>query len=253
MVWKKKEDLVGHSTKEVFGSPLCEQNLPYFQLAAKGIAQTFTREIITPAGEFKFLLTNYTPLRINDQIEGIVISVTDVTKLKTTEVEKEKSAGFGTHDFLTGLPNRVLIYNRIKAGLLSPKRTKSMISLMTLDLDGFKLINDEYGHPTGDLVLKAVAKRLLGATRESDTVAHVGDDGFLVLSAQVKSVENVKMLAKRILKVIDKKFIADRQKIEITASIGIAMYPENSQTLKALMTTLTKRCSSLKRTAKNNM
>ena len=87
-----------------------------------------------------------------------------------------------THDYLTELPNRILLNDRIDQYLRLAKRTKTIGVLMTLDLDGFKQINDTYGHQTGDIVLKSIAKRLTELVRETDTVARLGGDEFILLS-----------------------------------------------------------------------
>jgi len=149
--------------------------------------------------------------------------------------KREKAEALATHDHLTGLPNRVLLNDRINQYLLIAKRTKTLASLMTLDIDGFKQINDTYGHRIGDVVLISIAKRLTEVIRESDTIARLGGDEFILLATEAKSINEIKNLANRILTIGQKPIIVGKQKIMVEISIGIACYPSSGQTAKTLM------------------
>ena len=149
--------------------------------------------------------------------------------------EREKAEVLATHDHLTGLPNRVLLNDRINQYLLLAKRTKTLACLMTLDLDGFKSINDTHGHHIGDVVLKSIAKRLTELVRETDTIARLGGDEFILLATETKSINDIKILANRILTIVQKPIVAGKQKIMVEISIGIACYPSSGQTAKTLM------------------
>jgi diguanylate cyclase (GGDEF)-like protein len=140
-----------------------------------------------------------------------------------------------THDHLTGLPNRVLLNDRINQYLLLAKRTKTLASLITLDLDGFKQINDTYGHPIGDIILKSIAKLLTELIRETDTIARIGGDEFILLATEAKSINDIKTLANRILRIVQKPIIVGKQKIIVGISISIACYPSSGRTAKTLM------------------
>ena len=165
--------------------------------------------------------------------------------------EKEKAETLATHDYLTGLPNRVLLNDRINQNLLIAKRTKTIATLMTLDLDGFKQINDTYGHHTGDIVLKSIAKRLTELVRVTDTVARLGGDEFILLATQSKSINDIKKLANRILKIVQKPIVAGKQKIIVGISIGIACYPSSGRTTKTLMNNSDKALYAAKAQGKN--
>jgi len=149
--------------------------------------------------------------------------------------ETEKAVALATHDHLTGLPNRVLLNDRINHYLLIAKRTKTLASLITLDIDGFKQINDTYGHHVGDVVLMSIAKRLTELIRETDTIARLGGDEFILLATEAKSINDVKNLANRILTIVQKPIIVGKQNIMAEISIGIACYPFSGQTTKTLM------------------
>lgn len=252
---KHREQVIGRSAREVFGEILYEQNIPFFARASNGEAQTFQRKIVTPSGEDKYLLANYSPFIVDGQIRGVIISATDVTKLKKVEQEldiaRQKAEGLATHDFLTGLPNRVLLYDRLKQSLALAKRTKTPVGLLTLDLDGFKQVNDTYGHQMGDAVLKSVAKRLLALSREADTVARVGGDEFVILMSQTKNLLDVEIFAKRILTAFNKEIVIEKQRLKVGVSIGIAVYPTHCRTTKTLLANSDKALYVAKRQGKN--
>ena len=122
---------------------------------------------------------------------------------------------------------------------------------MTLDLDGFKQVNDTYGHHTGDIVLKSIAKRLTGLIRDTDTIARIGGDEFILLATQAKSINDIKTLANRILKVVQEPILVDKLEILVGISIGIACYPSNGLTAKTLMSNSDKALYAAKAQGKN--
>jgi diguanylate cyclase (GGDEF)-like protein len=122
---------------------------------------------------------------------------------------------------------------------------------MTLDLDGFKQINDTYGHHIGDVVLKSIAKRLTEIIRETDTVTRFGGDEFILLATQSKNTNDIKNLAERILKIVQKPIVVDKQIIMVGISIGIAYYPSSGHTAKTLMNNSDKALYAAKTQGKN--
>lgn len=139
------------------------------------------------------------------------------------------------YDSLTGLPNRVLFNDRIKQALNAARRYGRGFAVMYLDLDDFKEINDRHGHPTGDLVLKAVAERLIMALRESDTVARFGGDEFVVLQPLVNGAEDARDLARKIVAAMQPPVAAGGADHYVHTSIGVAMFPEDAATADELM------------------
>jgi diguanylate cyclase (GGDEF)-like protein/PAS domain S-box-containing protein len=156
----------------------------------------------------------------------------DVTERKQLEQELLEMA---THDALTGLPNRTLFYDRCGIALANAQRNKKMLVIMTLDLDLFKDVNDTLGHDMGDKVLIAVAGRLTGALRKSDTVARMGGDEFVLLLCEVDDKDAVVIVAEKILEDFRKPFISDGHSLIITVSIGIATYPEGGANMEDLL------------------
>jgi len=132
-----------------------------------------------------------------------------------------------THDALTGLPNRILFHDRITIELAHAKRNKKKLAVMLIDLDHFKNVNDALGHHAGDKLLILAGKRLLKYLRRTDTVARIGGDEFLLLIPDISKIGSVYMVADKVLEAFRKPFFMDGQKIYITASIGISMYPKD--------------------------
>ncbi|MCL1091201.1 diguanylate cyclase [Shewanella profunda] len=139
------------------------------------------------------------------------------------------------YDQLTQLPNRELFYDRFQKALSRAHREGSYFSLLYLDLDKFKWVNDTYGHNVGDLLLQITAQRILGCVRSSDTVARFGGDEFVILLERVDSVENTLLAAQKILQVLNRPFELIDQQVRVLPSIGIAMYPEHGIDEKQLI------------------
>ncbi len=132
------------------------------------------------------------------------------------------------HDALTGLPNRELLSDRLNQSLEWAQEHDQLVALLFLDLDGFKQINDTYGHDMGNLLLKAVAQRLTRCLRSSDTVARYGGDEFVVLLPAIPSVQDIARVADKILQTLTQQFVLDGKVILVSTSIGISIYPRDT-------------------------
>jgi diguanylate cyclase (GGDEF)-like protein/PAS domain S-box-containing protein len=166
------------------------------------------------------------------QVTGTVIVFRDVSVARAMAKQIAHSA---EHDFLTGLPNRMLLNDRIgQAIALSPRRMNK-VAVLFLDLDGFKHINDSLGHPVGDKLIKSIAGRLMGCVRGSDTVSRQGGDEFVVLLSELHSVENVAILAQRMLNAVAEAHSIDQHDLHITTSIGVSVYPEDGGDAETLI------------------
>ncbi len=134
------------------------------------------------------------------------------------------------HDALTDLPNRTLLMERLEQRVIHSKRQEWNLALMFLDLDGFKLVNDQFGHNIGDDLLKVVAERLMELVRQSDTVARIGGDEFIFILNNPKGKEAVTYVANRVLNSINKPIEIHGEVHQIGTSIGIAMFPDDGET-----------------------
>jgi diguanylate cyclase (GGDEF)-like protein len=147
----------------------------------------------------------------------------------------ERLSHRANHDALTGLPNRLLLGDRIDQAISVAPRHGKKVAVLFLDLDGFKTINDTLGHPAGDLLLKSVARRLVGCVRASDTVCRQGGDEFVVLLSEVGQAEDAALSARRILKTIGAPHVIEGNLTHVSASIGVGVYPDDGADSQALL------------------
>ena len=138
---------------------------------------------------------------------------------------REEAHHLALHDPLTGLPNRALLAERLEQALIQVQRHKTMLAVLCLDLDRFKQVNDTFGHPVGDALLRAVAGRLRGCVRSCDTVARLGGDEFAVIQAPLGRMDEVGMLAQRIVETLSEPYELSGQRVVVGASVGIALAP----------------------------
>jgi diguanylate cyclase (GGDEF)-like protein/PAS domain S-box-containing protein len=162
----------------------------------------------------------------------ILLAIEDITERKKHE---EKIQQMAFHDSLTGLPNRKLFSDRLGIVLAQAKRNKKKVGIVMLDLDNFKDVNDTLGHTVGDILLKAVAERLSGTLRKSDTVARFGGDEFVLIFPDMEVIEEAIQVAQKIIDRFHKPFLIDTHQLVVTTSIGIAVYPNDGMDEKILM------------------
>ena len=173
--------------------------------------------------------------------EGILVTaaIRDISVRKATEAAALSMtlqiAHSAQHDFLTGLPNRLLLNDRVGQAISIARRHDYEVAVLFLDVDGFKHINDSLGHPAGDKLLKSIAERLLGCVRASDTVSRQGGDEFVVLLSEVEHAEDTAILARRMLAELTKPHAIDQRELHITASIGVSVYPDDGNDAETLI------------------
>lgn len=158
-----------------------------------------------------------------------------------------------THDSLTGLANRALFFDRLRQKLASAKRYSELVGIISLDMDGLKPINDQYGHRVGDLILREFASRLQGACRASDTVARLGGDEFSVILSGLESADAVSSHARRISSHIEAPFNMDEHSVPVRASIGTAVYPDEATEVEKLLDVADQAMYAAKRLRSNHM
>jgi diguanylate cyclase (GGDEF)-like protein/PAS domain S-box-containing protein len=240
------ERLMGWSLAESVGQPVSE---------VLRILDTTTREAISPIE----LLTGHNPsvrlpsnsilirrdgseIPIEDsvapihnrdgRVTGAVIVFRDVSVARAMALEMTHSA---EHDFLTGLPNRMLFMDRVTQAIALAPRHMKKVAVLFLDLDGFKHINDSLGHPTGDKLLQSIAKRLVDCVRASDTVSRQGGDEFVVLLSEVEQPENTAITARRMLQTVAAAHSIDKHDLHISTSIGVSVYPDDGVDAETLI------------------
>lgn len=180
----------------------------------------------------------YTVLRLSiapgyeETWEKVFVSVIDITERKNNESYLEY---LSTHDQLTGVANRSLLYDRLNHALAHAKRDQKMVAVFFLDLDGYKTINDLFGHLVGDQLLIQIANRLSANMREADTVARFGGDEFILVLENINSIEDVKPITEKILMSIAEPYRSNGNLCQVTTSIGISIYPMDGSTTEELI------------------
>ena len=134
-----------------------------------------------------------------------------------------------THDPLTGLPNRSLFFDRLQQALARARRTELKVAILFIDLDGFKQVNDTYGHAIGDRILEAITKRLETCFRESDTLARMGGDEFTLILENITDLEQAISLSERVLSSLKELFLVQGHEISVSASMGLSLFPEDGE------------------------
>jgi len=160
------------------------------------------------------------------RVTGAVLLLHSVMERKQFEAQLEHVAH---RDPLTGLPNRILINDRLNLALAKARRSKRQVAVMLLDLDRFKTINDTLGHDRGDMLLKAVAGRVLSCLRGSDSLGRLGGDEFLVVLPDLAKGQDAVPIARKILAAVAETYVPGRQEFFITCSIGVSLYPEDGE------------------------
>lgn len=164
-----------------------------------------------------------TPIRDEKgEITHFISILEDITAQKEAESRIQYMAHY---DALTNLPNRTLFYDRLRQVLALAKRDKHLCALMFLDLDHFKMVNDTLGHHIGDLLLQGVAQRISACVRETDTVARLAGDEFVVILPHLAAREDAAVVGKKIVATLAEPFLLDGHEVKTSTSIGIALYP----------------------------
>jgi diguanylate cyclase (GGDEF)-like protein/PAS domain S-box-containing protein len=210
------------------------------------IKAIFRKTVETGVGEqskFRFVLKDGSIRYIESEgnvvhdstgkVSKVIVISHDVTERKKIE---EQLRHVSYHDVLTGLPNRILLSDRLKQAIAAAKRNnQEILSLMFIDLDQFKQVNDTLGHTVGDLLLKEVAIRIQDCLRDSDTAARIGGDEFVVLLPSIKKKLDTMVVAEKIRHSLCQPIVLADQSLRISSSIGVAFYPENGSEEEMLL------------------
>ncbi len=167
------------------------------------------------------------------QIENSKKSLQSLNDSLTKEIAarkqvEEKIKHMASHDDLTGLPNRALFRDRLDTAKSLAVRNQQKLAILFIDLDGFKAVNDNFGHKAGDLLLQKVARLIESTVRQSDTVARMGGDEFMLLLNGINHNEDIEVVAQKILASFEQPILLGEQMAKVGASIGISIFPDHS-------------------------
>lgn len=200
---------------------------------------------------YKWILTRGMVVEWNEQgaPKRMVGTHTDISNRKQNEEIIWRQANF---DLLTGLPNRRMFFDRLKEEIKRAARLKHLFALLFIDLDGFKEVNDRFGHKTGDDLLIQVTQRISHCIRESDTFARLGGDEFTIILSDIEHLSAINAVVDKILKIVHMSYTLGIHEAVISASIGIAIYPNHSKNSDALMKLADSAMYEAKARGKNN-
>ncbi|MBV9121262.1 MAG: EAL domain-containing protein [Chloroflexi bacterium] len=231
--------MLGYTPDEMLGRPMYEFMMPEERAAASTGNDDFAeqsmrldRHLLRKDGSGIWVSVSISRLYRGGQCIGSLAVMADMTERRKVEEDLARQA---LHDALTGLPNRVLLYDRLQQAVLATTRRGASGAILLMDLDGFKEINDSLGHPAGDAVLKDVSARLQNALRDSDTVARLGGDEFAVLLPNCRSASDVAVAAAKVRQALLPPVRVEGCERRIQASLGAALYPKHGSEVEILM------------------
>jgi diguanylate cyclase (GGDEF)-like protein/PAS domain S-box-containing protein len=201
-------------------------------------------------GELFWEIASIAPVKQrNGKISHFVVVKEDITALKEA---KKRIHHLANHDTLTGLPTRQLSMERLLNALPAARKNKTKVAVLFVDLDGFKAVNDTFGHDAGDQLLKKTTERLRSCVRDMDTVARIGGDEFLILLINVVDNESITVVTERMIQAVAAPYKLGEVELKISASIGIALYPEHGKSPQELVKLADQAMYEIKRRGKNN-
>lgn len=244
----RSADLIGHQPSELIGksilSVIVSSDVERVQYALERIVSQrmieFRVVCRSDESQTRYFEVNLVPVELDfphasgesacmGRLYGIA---RDVTEKRATQ---ERLSYLAYHDVLTGLPNRVLFRDRLGLAMVQARRSGAKVAAMFVDLDRFKLANDTFGHLKGDELLKQAAQRLHGVLRETDTLARVGGDEFTVLLPDLRNREDAIVVASKLVGALAQPFAIDGCDVFLTASVGIAVYPDDGDDSETLL------------------
>jgi diguanylate cyclase (GGDEF)-like protein/PAS domain S-box-containing protein len=229
----KREEVIGQ-TPDIFGIVERQQSIADALLHHVFESRPFAAEVTAqrPDGSEMEIDLQLVPVEDAGQLTHWVAFVHDVTMAKTQVVSLRHQA---THDGLTGLPNRTLLFDALEAAVTDAREKNAMVALLLMDLDRFKEVNDTFGHHFGDALLRQVAFRLQNQLRGSEMVARLGGDEFAMIVPDAADAQSAAFAARRVLNALELPFVVEGQVLDVGASIGIALYPTHGADVRSLL------------------
>ncbi len=237
--WSRSE-MMGKNIAEIFAVQDIDQGIPQRRIPILKVFEE--KEAFSVHNRFLLTRKDGTVIPISEtatpivdkkgHLVGAILVFRGISEVLDAEARVEHLA---THDFLTGLPNRRLLVDRLDVAISQSRRKFQRVGLLFIDLDNFKRMNDAYGHKFGDEILKKVAQALAGSIRESDTAARIGGDEFAILLNNLQERKDLLPVVSKLAASFEKPMNIGGHEIEICISIGEALYPDDAEEVDALL------------------
>ena len=225
-VGKAQDEIIGKRIWDIFAKDEADKRFAIVKWVFENAeSRTIEVRVPRPDGDRYYLTTVKPILDDAGRVTYVICISKEITERKIME---DRLARMAQYDALTDLPNRALFSDRLRNAIAKAKRDKTRLALMFIDLDRFKPINDRFGHHVGDLLLRAAARRMQECVRESDTVGRIGGDEFVVLLPTMEHVQDALLVAEKIRLALNQPFeLPGIQRLDISSSTGIAIYPDH--------------------------
>ena len=251
--------MYGYTSSEMDGRPVAvlepadRQGEIATVLARIGAGDTVIRyetERVRKDGARVEVAVSVSPIRDElGELTGVASISRDISDRKRAE---EQIVFQSMHDPLTGLPNRALLMERLNLSLAKARRTGRLLAVLFLDLDLFKAVNDGFGQRAGDVIFQEVAQRIAQSVREEDTAARIGGDEFIVLLPEITRTEDAVVVARKVLEAVAQPFSSGGRRVDLTTSIGVAVYPDDGQDSEILLRSADNAMERAKQKGRNN-
>jgi diguanylate cyclase (GGDEF)-like protein/PAS domain S-box-containing protein len=224
------DSLQGRSLADFHVDPEIRMALPE-ALSRHGSVRDYEVHLKDSNGREFWLLLSAQPIRYGGTV-GLLVALANIDDRKRMQEDMRRKA---MHDQLTGLPNRAMFLESLDRAVRKARRRQGRFSVLFVDLDHFKEVNDSLGHAAGDQLLQNVSERLTSAVRQSDLVARIGGDEFVVLIEEHRGPEEVMIVAQKILSFLERPVLVDWREVKVSGSVGIASFPDDGDDLETLV------------------
>jgi|TARA_B100000315_G_scaffold117986_1_gene108173 diguanylate cyclase (GGDEF)-like protein/PAS domain S-box-containing protein len=238
------DQVLGQSWEKFFVDSQERENL-MVKFSVEDEVRNFELRLRRFDGEIMWGLASMSEIPVEEE-SLLLFAFVDITRLKNAEAAIQHLAD---HDQLTGLPARRVLQGRLGKAIVRADQTETQVGVFFIDLDGFKDVNDTFGHNIGDLVLKEIADRLTNSVQENDMVARLGGDEFLVI-AEEQGKQSAKSIGNLVLENVSRAIETAEGEVNISASVGIALYPDSGLTAEELVKAADKAMYGVKKTGK---
>jgi len=238
------DQVLGQSWEKFFVDSQERENL-MVKFSVEDEVRNFELRLRRFDGEIMWGLASMSEIPVEEE-SLLLFAFVDITRLKNAEAAIQHLAD---HDQLTGLPARRVLQGRLGKAIARADQTETQVGVFFIDLDGFKDVNDTFGHNIGDLVLKEIANRLTNSVQENDMVARLGGDEFLVI-AEEQGKQSAKSIGSLVLENVSRGIETAEGEVNISASVGIALYPDSGLTAEELVKAADKAMYGVKKAGK---